>query len=186
MKTKWVVVVLAVIAIASTAFAAPNTATGTTPIVATKAESLSISASVLTPFDLLAAPASQTLTISSSWNLVPARASVAICAYMDTTTGIMKGTGTNTDVIDQTMVQAKVGAGAFANINAAAGCGLPAVTTVKSYALSTQADRKNVTKTDTLGIQLIRRSRDVAGRYLHRRNHGCSLRAVIGNGDDAT
>jgi len=154
MKTKWMMVVLAVIAIASTAFAAPpSTATGTTPIVATKAESLSVSASGLTPFDL-GSLTSQTLTINSSWNLVPARASVAICAYMDTTTGIMKGTGTNTDVIDQTMVQAKVGAGSFANINAAAGCGLPAVTSVKSYALSTQADRKNVTKTDTLGIQL--------------------------------
>jgi hypothetical protein len=153
MKTKWMMVVLAVIAIASTAFAAPNTATGTTPIVAIKAESLSISASGLTPFDL-GSLTSQTLTINSSWNLVPARASVAICAYMDTTTGVMKGTGTNTDVIDQTMVQAKVGAGSFANINAAAGCGLPAVTSVKSYALSTQADRKNVTKTDTLGIQL--------------------------------
>ena len=155
MKTKWVMVVLAVIAIASTAFAAPNTATGTTPIVATKAESLSISASGLTPFDAgMVNPPSQTLTINSSWNLVPARASVAICAYMDTTTGTMKGTGTNTDVIDQTMVQAKVGAGAFANINAAAGCGLTAVTTVKSYALSTQASRKNVSNTDTLGIQL--------------------------------
>jgi hypothetical protein len=154
MKMKWVVVVLAVLAIASTAFAAPpSTATGTTPIVATKAESLSIGATGLTPFDLLSL-SSQTLTITSNWNLVPARNSVAICAYMDSTTGIMKGTGTNTDVIDQTMVQAKVGAGTFANINAAAGCGLPAVTTVKSYALSTQADRKNVTKTDTLGIQL--------------------------------
>ena len=153
MKTKWVVVVLAVFAIASTAFAAPNTATGTTPIVATKAESLTISASGLAAFDLLSL-SSQTLTINSTWNLLPARNSVAICAYMDSTTGIMKGTGTNTDVIDQTMVQAKVGAGAFANINAAAGCGLTAVTTVKSYALSTQASRKNVSNTDTLGIQL--------------------------------
>ena len=153
MKTKWVVVVLAILAISTAAFAAPNTATGSTPIVATKAESLSISASGLTPYDL-GALAAQTLTINSNWNLVPARNSVTICAYMDTTTGIMKGTGTNTDVIDQTMVQAKVGAGAYANINAAAGCGLTAVTTVKTYALSTQASRKNVSNTDTLGIQL--------------------------------
>jgi len=154
MKTKWVVVVLAVAVMASTmAFAQANTATGTTPIVATKAESLTVSASGLTPFNLLSL-SSQTLTINSTWNLVPARNSVAICAYMDSTTGIMKGTGTNTDTIDQTMVQAKVGAGAFANIDAAAGCGLTAVTTVKTYALSTQASRKNVSNTDTLGIQL--------------------------------
>ncbi len=153
MKTKWVVVVLAIAVLSAAAFAAPNTATGTTPIVATKAESLSISASGLTPYDL-GALAAQTLTINSTWNLVPARNSVAICAYMDSTTGVMKGTGTNTDVIDQSMVQAKVGAGAYANINAAAGCGLTAVTTVKTYALSTQASRKNVSNTDTLGIQL--------------------------------
>jgi hypothetical protein len=151
MKTKWVVVLMAVLAVS--AAAAQNTATGTTPIVATKAESLTVSASDLTPFNLLSL-SSQTLTINSTWNLLPARASVAICAYMDSTTGIMKGTGTNTDVIDQTMVQAKVGAGAFANINGAAGCGLTSVTTVKSYALSTQASRKNVSNTDTLGIQL--------------------------------
>jgi hypothetical protein len=153
MKTKWVVILMAVAVLAVSAAAAQNTATGTTPIVATKAESLTVSASGLTPFNLLSL-SSQTLTINSTWNLLPARASVAICAYMDSTTGIMKGTGTNTDVIDQTMVQAKVGAGAFANINAAAGCGLPAVTTVKTYALSTQASRKNVSNTDTLGIQL--------------------------------
>ena len=152
MKTKWVMAILAIAVLSTAAFAAPNTATGSTPIVATKAESLSISASGLTPYDL-GALAPQTLTINSTWNLTPARASVAICAYMDSTTGIMKGTGTNTDVIDQTMVQAKVSA-TYANINAAAGCGLTAVTTVKSYALSTQADRKNVSKTDTVLIQL--------------------------------
>jgi len=153
MKTKWVVVVLAILAISTAAFAAPNTATGSTPIKATKAETLTISASGLTPYDL-GALAPQTLTINSTWNLTPARASVAICAYMDTATGIMKGSDpSNTDVIDQTMVQAKVSA-SYANINAGAGCGLTAVTTVKSYALSTQADRKNVSKTDTVLIQL--------------------------------
>lgn len=154
MKTKWVVVILAIsLLTAGAAFAQTKTATGTTPIVATKAESLTVSASGLTAFDL-AALAPETLTINSTWNLLPARNSVAICTYMDTTTGIMKGTGTNTDTIDQTMVQAKVGSGSYANINAAAGCGLTAVTTVKTYSLTDHASRTNVSNTDTVGIQL--------------------------------
>jgi hypothetical protein len=158
MKNNWVVrlsiALVLVLGASVVANAQSKTATGTTPIQAVKAESLTISASGLTQFDL-AALTSQTLNINTTWNLTPQRASVAICAYMDPTTGIMKGSlPSNTDVIDQTMVQAKVGAGAFANINAGANCGVAAATLVKNYALTTQADRKNVTKADTLGIQL--------------------------------
>lgn len=153
MKTKWVVVILAVAVLASTAAFAQ--ATGTTPIVATKAETLTVSANGLTPFDL-GNLQTETLNIVSNWNLVPARNSVGICVYMDPSTGVMNGTGTNTDKIDQTMVQVKVGLGAYANINATAGCGLATqlVTTVKTYNLTNQASRKNVSNTDTVGIQL--------------------------------
>jgi hypothetical protein len=129
-------------------------ATGTTPIKATKAESISISAAGLTPFDLLNL-SPQTLTIHSNWNLTPQRASVSICTYMDPSTGVMKGTGTNTDQIDQAMVQTKVGAGAWANIDAGTGCGVAGgATLVKTYNMGAQNTYKNVSNTDTVLLQL--------------------------------
>jgi hypothetical protein len=130
---------------------------GTTPIVAVKSESLSISASGLVNYDL-GALAQQTLNISSYWNLKPSRSSVNVCVYMDPTTGTMKGTAGNSNVIDQTMVQTKVGAGAWANINAGTGCGIAGgVTVVKTYALTTQAQRNVASSSpnaDSVQVQL--------------------------------
>mgnify|MGYP005811335217 CR=1 FL=1 len=157
-NNKWVIritfVLALVVGISALANAQSVSATGTTPIRATKAETISISAGGLTPFDLLNL-SSQTLTISSNWNLTPQRTSVSICAYMDPTNGIMKGTGTNTDTIDQNMVQTKVGAGAWGNIDAGTGCAISGgATLVKSYTMGAQNTYKNVSNTDTVLVQL--------------------------------
>lgn len=156
MKTKWVVVVLTVITLISTAAMAASLSStpATTTITATKAESISVAAGTLPGFNLLSL-APQSFTITSNYNLTPQRNTVTICAYMDTTTGIMKGTGTNTDTIPATNVQAKPTSGSYAVINGAAGCGLTSVTTVNTYNLTNQASRKNVTNNDTLNIQLV-------------------------------
>jgi hypothetical protein len=157
MKTNWVIRILFIVALVMSvnliASAQTTTATNTTAITASKAESLTISASSLSQYDL-AALAPQTLTINTTWNLKPQKTSVAVCTYM-TVAGRMKGSDpSNTDVIDETMVQTKPnGAGSFANINAGTACGT-AATLVKSYTLSTQATRKNVTNADTVQIQL--------------------------------
>jgi hypothetical protein len=136
--------------------ASAQTATGTAPIVATKAESMSISASnTLATYDL-GALAAQTLNISSTWNLKPQRNSVNICVYMDPTTGTMKGSVGNSNVIDQTMVQTKVASGPWANINAGTGCGVASgVTVVKTYTLTTAAQRNLTTpNADSVQVQL--------------------------------
>jgi hypothetical protein len=156
MKKHWVIRMLLIVALVVganlIASAQTTTATATTAITAAKAESLTISASSLTQFDL-AALAPQTLTINTTWNLKPQKASVAVCTYM-TVAGRMKGSDpSNTDVIDETMVQTKVGAGSFVNINAGTACGTSA-TLVKNYALSTQATRKNVSNSDQVQLQL--------------------------------
>src|ERR1700757_533194 len=133
MNFKKTVFTILLVTLAVGAANAQFSGSGTTPIVATKAESLSISASGLVNYDLLAL-APQTLNISSYWNLKPSRASVNVCVYMDPTSGTMKGTTGNANVIDQTMVQTKVGASPYANINAGTGCGVATgVTVVKTY-----------------------------------------------------
>lgn len=130
---------------------AQTTATATTQIRAVKAESLTINASSLTQFDL-AALAPQTLTVNTTWNLQPQKASVAICTYM-TVAGRMVGSdASNTDVIDETMVQTNVG-GPWATINSGTGCGT-AATLVNTYALTDQASRKNASHSDDVQIQL--------------------------------
>jgi hypothetical protein len=146
------IIVLSMLALP--ALAASNQATGTTTIRASKAESMTISASSLGTFDL-ASLSPQVLTITSGWNLTPQRAAVDICVYMDPATGVMQGSDPgNTDVIDESYVQAKVGSGSFANINASANCGAAAATLVKTWTLATQADRKNASHSDTVSIQL--------------------------------
>lgn len=154
---KAIFTVLLVTLAAGAASAQAFSGSSTTPIVATKAESLTISASGLTTYDL-GALAPQTLNISSYWNLKPSRASVNVCVYMDPTTGTMKGTTGNANVIDQTMVQAKVGVGSYANINSGTGCGVATgVTVVKTYTLTTAAQRNipsSSPNADTVSIQL--------------------------------
>jgi hypothetical protein len=155
MKSMKAVLVMMMVVIGVGMMNAQTTATGTTPIVAVKAESMSVSASGLVNYDL-GALAAQTLNISSTWNLKPQRNSVNICVYMDATTGTMKGTTGNSNVIDQTMVQTKVGAGSWANINAGTGCGVAGgVTVVKAYTLTTQAQRNlSSPNADTVSVQL--------------------------------
>ncbi len=155
MKSVKVVLTILMVVMGICAANAQVTATGTTPIVALKAESISVSASGLTTYDL-GALAPQTLNISSTWNLKPQRNSVNVCVYMDSTTGTMKGTAGNANVIDQTMVQTKVGAGAWANINAGVGCGIAGgVTVVKTYTLTTAAQRNlAAANADTVSVQL--------------------------------
>lgn len=154
MKSMKVVLTILVV-VMGIGLATGQTATNTTPITALKAESMSISASGLVQYDL-GALAPQTLNISSTWNLKPQRNSVNVCVYMDATTGTMKGSVGNANVIDQTMVQTKVGAGAFANINAGTGCGIAGgVTVVKAYTLTTAAQRNLTTpNADTVQVQL--------------------------------
>ncbi len=154
-KSKLFMIALVVVLTAGVVSA--QTATGTTTIRATKAESISVSAGTLADFDLLAL-VSHTLNITSYWNLTPARNSVTVCAYMNPATGRMSGTAGNSNVIDETMVQTKVGAGSWANINAGTGCGVgTGVTVVKTYALTNNTSR-NVSSSspnsDNVDVQL--------------------------------
>ena len=157
MNWKKTIFTILLVTLAAGMASAQYSGSGTTPIVATKAESLSISASGLVNYDL-GSLAAQTLNISSYWNLKPSRNSVNVCVYMDPTTGVMKGTTGNSNVIDQTMVQTKVGAGAWANINAGTGCGIATgVTVVKTYTLTTAAQRNIASgspNADTVQVQL--------------------------------
>ncbi|HUN88337.1 MAG TPA: hypothetical protein VMU28_06075 [Terriglobales bacterium] len=130
--------------------ATAQTYTGSVPISAIKGESVTVSGSALSQYNL-ASLAPQTLTITSVWNLKPSRASVQVCVYMGAA-GKMTGSAGNSGVIDDTMVQTKVGA-SWVNIDAGNGCGMTAATTqVNSYTLSS-ANRVN-TATDTVQVQI--------------------------------
>ena len=158
MNFKNVMLTILLVAVALGAANAQTSGTSTTPIVATKAESLTITANAPLATYNLGALAAQTLNISSYWNVNPAKANVTICVYMDPTTGVMKGTGTNASVIDQTMVQTKVGAGAWANINAGTACGVAGgATLINTYPLTTTATRNipsTSPKADSVQVQL--------------------------------
>jgi hypothetical protein len=153
MKTKWVIVILAVVVLSAAAFAA-NPATATTQIQATKAESLSISVSSFPQlFDIMSPGTPQTLTTTSSWNVTPSRSGVAICVSL--TTPLSGSNVSNTDVIDGTMVQAQPeGTGPFTNINAATACGLSTATPITTHTANTKALRQQSNVTDTVAIQL--------------------------------
>jgi hypothetical protein len=157
MNFKMVVLTMVVVTlIVGVASAQANSASATTPISAIKGESMSINASGLVQYDL-GSLAPQSLNISSYWNLKPARSSVNICVYMDPTTGVMKGSAGNSNVIDQTMVQTNA-SGSWANINAGTGCAIASgVTVVKTYTLNNAAQR-NVSSSspnaDAVQVQL--------------------------------
>lgn len=126
----------------------------TTPIVATKAESATITAAAnLATYDLLNLTP-QTLTINSVWNVKPSRTAMGVCVSLSQ--NLKSADASNTQQIDATMVQSKVGAGAWANINAAAGCGVAGgATLVKTYTLNSQATRVVTTaNVDTVDIQI--------------------------------
>ncbi len=133
-----------------------NPATATTPITATKAESLTISASTIPAFAIAAGAATSTanqdLTITTTWNLKPSRTAVAVCAGV-TSAGLIASDPSNTDSIAASSVLASTGS-TFAAINAGAGCAAPgSVTSVSSTTLS-GANRKAGSKVDTLHLQL--------------------------------
>lgn len=161
MTNKWVtrfvmafVMVLGVSTIANAQIT--NPATAQVQIQASKQESLTISADSLTPFVIsgTSSTTSQPLNIHTNWNLTPQRNSVTVCTYM-AASDVMKGTGTNTDVIDQSMVQTKVGAGSWTAINAGTGCAASGgATVVKTYTMGAPPTYKNVSNTDTVQLQL--------------------------------
>lgn len=157
MNFKKVVFTILLVTLAVGAANAGSSATGTTPISAIKAESMSISASGLVQYDL-GTLASQTLHISSYWNLKPSRSTVDVCLYMDPTTGVMNGSAGNSNVIDQTMVQTSVGGGPWANIDAGSGCAIASgATVVKTYSLTTAAQRNIASSSpnaDTVQVQI--------------------------------
>ena len=157
MNFKKVVFTILLVTMAVGAAMAQTSASSTTPIVATKAESLSITAAAPLATYNLGALAAQTLNISSYWNVNPARANVTICVYMGAS-GKMVGTGGNASTIDNTMVQTKVGAGAWANIDAGTGCGVAGgATLINTYPLSTTATRNipsTSPKADSVQVQL--------------------------------
>jgi hypothetical protein len=125
------------------------TANGSTPIVAVKAESLSIAATgPLANFDLDAGDptAAQALGITTTWSLTPQRTQVQVCIYMS---GPMTGTGGNPDTIPEANVRA-----GGASINAGPGCGLATVTVVSTTALVNNAQRKNGSVVDSVNIDI--------------------------------
>jgi len=153
-KSICILVVILVLGLAPAALAQlVNPAVASTPIVAVKGETLTIAVTALVDFDVNAGgttPA-QTLTITSNWNLTPARASVDICAAG---TDLAPVDVSNLDSIPVAQVEADPGVvGTFAAINAGSHCGVTS-TLVKSYPLSTAATRKNVTAVDTVAIRL--------------------------------
>lgn len=156
-KTRTICMVVAIVGICllSQSLFAQNTATNTVQIRAIKAESLAISGSALSQFDL-DAPAAQDMTITSSWNLRPGRTNgVEICVYM---TADMTGNTGNGDVIPQAAVETKVGSGVYTPINtnfSSTSCGIAGgATSVKTYPLANAADHKVASTTDTVGIQI--------------------------------
>jgi hypothetical protein len=153
------VVIVLMLGVASSALAITNPAVNTTQIYAVKAESLSIVASTIPNFAIDAlgtgSVANQDLTITTNWNLVSTRTAVAVCAGMSSAG--MAGTGTNTDVIPVSNVQASTST-TFAAINTAAACGTSSLVTAVSTNTLTAATgglgRKNGTKVDTLHLSL--------------------------------
>ena len=133
--------------------ATAQTYTGSVPISAIKGESVTVSGSALSQYNL-ASLAPQTLTITSVWNLKPSRASVQVCVYMGAA-GKMTGSAGNSGVIDDTMVQTKVGAGSYTNIDAGNGCGMTgAATLVNTYTLTSANRVVTTANSDTVNVQL--------------------------------
>ena len=148
MKKVVFAVILVMLAVGA---ASAQTYTGSVNISAIKGESVTVSGSALSQYNI-GALAPQTLTITSIWNLKPSRATVQVCVYMGAA-GKMTGSAGNAGVIDDTMVQTKVGAGAWTNIDTANGCGMTgAATLVNTYTL-TSGNRVS-TNNDTVQVQI--------------------------------
>ena len=153
MNVKKVVFAVILVMLAVGAANAQYSQTGSVAISAIKGESMTVSGSALSQYNL-SSLAAQTLTISSTWNLKPSRASVQICVYMGAS-GKMTGSAGNSGVIDDTMVQTKVGAGAWTNIDTANGCGMTgAATLVNTYTLTSANRVVTTANSDTVQVQI--------------------------------
>jgi hypothetical protein len=151
MKTKWVVMILAIAVLSTAAFAQ---ATATTQIQATKAESISISVNNFpTAFNVASPGTPQTLTTTSNWNLKPTRTGVGICISL--TAPLIGSDPSNTDKIDATMIQVQPeGTGPFANINASTACGVSTATLITTHAATSKTLRQQSNVSDTVAVQL--------------------------------
>ncbi len=159
------VIILALCAVAQMASAQDKTATATTQITATKGETLSVAAVTTNgAFDLDGVLSSQTanVAITTTWNLKPLRATnVWVCATMPNP---MAGNTGNGDSIPQSKINAKPNSGSYGSIDATiSNCGLTKGVLVNTYPLSpsTQANHKNISKADTLSVQLNLTAADV-------------------------
>ena len=154
---KKVIFTILLVTLAAGAAMAQYSQTGSVAISAIKGESMTVSGAGLTQYTVTGTSApSQTLTISSTWNLKPSRASVQICVFMGASGKMVSGTpAQNSGVIDDTMTQTKVGAGSWANIDTGTGCGMTsAATLVNTYTLTSSNRVVTTANTDNVNIQL--------------------------------
>lgn len=155
MNFKKIVFVTILVTLTAGAAMAQYSQSSTVAVSAIKGESMTVTGAGLSQYTVSGTSApSQTLTISSTWNLKPSRASVQICVYMGAS-GKMTGSAGNSGVIDDTMTQTKVGAGSWANIDAGTGCGMTSATTLVNTYTLTSANRVVTTaNSDTVSVQL--------------------------------
>jgi hypothetical protein len=87
---------------------------------------------------------------TTSWNLKPARTSVAVCAYL---TGALTGTGVNTDTIPAANVLAQADSSGGFNPLTGTACGAGNAVTIHTYPLTTTATR-HATQTDSVALEI--------------------------------
>jgi hypothetical protein len=156
-KVVLLVVALAMLGLAQMAVAQiTNPAVNTAKISAVKGESLSISAVDVPQFSInplaTTSTSSQTLSITTLWNLSPSRNEVDVCASAGNLSPA--SSATNPDTISGDLVQINK-SGSWTTLNAGAGCSAGTnVTVVNTYLLTNQTDRKSQTKTDNVQLQL--------------------------------
>jgi len=153
MNFKKVVFVILLVTLTAGAAMAQYSQSSTVAISAIKGESMTVTGAGLSQYTI-GTWTPQTLTISSTWNLKPSRATVQLCVYMGAG-GKMTGSAGNSGVIDDTMVQTKVGAGSYTNIDAGNGCGMTgAATPVNTYTLTSANRVVTTANSDTVNVQL--------------------------------
>lgn len=151
---KAALVVLAVM-ILSLAQVAMAQVTATSPIKAIKAESLTIATTQLADFTItgMNAPA-QTVTVTTTWNLMPTRATVDICAgSTDLAPSLAAG---NPDSIPADLIQARLtSGGTWAAINSGSGCNQASgVLNLRTYTLDKDT-RKSQTVANNVDVRIV-------------------------------
>jgi len=89
---------------------------------------------------------------TTTWNLKPSRNSVAVCVFLS---GALTGTGTNTDTVPMANILGQPdAAGSFTAITGN-GCGQTGnALLINTYALTSPASRKNVSKNDSVALEI--------------------------------